>query len=672
MTLSTNLVGNLVGRHLKFDIGFQAYNATTGRGYVFSGDGRVGFFVDFNHADGPKYAVSFSSALSAQDTSTRKTAADSFVAGTIALPTTDVTSTNTSSLFYKSFDARIVDFDSSSIGSVLSEQGLTALDFSNTAMLIETWIAGVLSNAPEADVSANSGIRGFIGGTGGYNPARTFKLWTENSMNDYGENALLVDPSTMSSAQKSLIVDGKSGFDFLNLYFTPTKGVSVNFSDIANQTLTYGSGSTAVTLKIKNFEGVDLTDFNDKFVGAVGDNRIFANKGNDTIEGGGAWNTDGSTVDRDWVEYVNGSAGIVLKTNTSGLMTVTDYGGDKDTITNVEGIGGTYYIDRFYGGTGNFNQIFNGYKGTDIMDGGNGRYDRVWHADDPAGVVVNLSASTVNIQSANIFANSLKLVGVQSSIGSMMVMKEAIDQLETPSVYSVASNRALDGWGDLDVLINIEAATGSHFNDQLYGSNQSNILVGYDGSDFMFGNGGDDQMAGGFGHDFFHGGLGRDWIIMDELNWNSLTQTGTNQTYNYAGRFVRDTEQSGNMISYKSVNESTVSNSDVIDGFVVGDDLIDFTNIDANTKRSGDQQFNDNIVTEFTKMAGQLKISEFTGLVDNQNFAISNAAGGYRLSGTELQGDVNGDGVADFSIKLIGVAFNSSTLPGQLQESILF
>jgi len=425
-------------------------------------------------------------------------------------------------------------------------------------------------------------------------------------------------------------------------------------------------------LKIKNFEGVDLTDFNDKFVGAVGDNRIFANKGNDTIEGGGAWNTDGSTVDRDWVEYVNGSAGIVLKTNTSGLMTVTDYGGDKDTITNVEGIGGTYYIDRFYGGTGNFNQIFNGYKGTDIMDGGNGRYDRVWHADDPAGVVVNLSASTVNIQSANIFANSLKLVGVQSSIGSMMVMKEAIDQLETPSVSTVASNRALDGWGDLDVLINIEAATGSHFNDQLYGSNQSNILVGYDGSDFMFGNGGDDQMAGGFGHDFFHGGLGRDWIIMDELNWNSLTQTGTNQTYNYAGRFVRDTEQSGNMISYKSVNESTVSNSDVIDGFVVGDDLIDFTNIDANTKRSGDQQFNDNIVTEFTKMAGQLKISEFTGLVDNQNFAISNAAGGYRLSGTELQGDVNGDGVADFSIKLIGVAFNSSTLPGQLQESILF
>lgn len=666
MTLGTNLLGNLIGRHLKHDIGDQSYNANTGRGYVFSADGRVGFFVDFNHADGPKYAVSFSAQLSSTDANTRKYTADKFVsaASGFDFPVTDSTSTITSSLFYKAVDARIVDFDTSSLGSVLSAQGLTAKDFSNTAMLIETWIAEVLNNAPELDVSANSGIRGFIGSSS----MRTFKLWTENLMTISTEDALLTDPTKMTPTQKSLVVDGQSGFDFLILFFDPSKGVAINFSDSLNQTVSYDN----IVLKMKNFEGAGLTDFNDSFTGGNTDNTIFANKGDDSINGGGTWNPDGSSSDRDWVEYVNGTAGITLKTSSTGIMTVTDYGGGKDTLTNIEAAGGTYYIDRLYGGTGNFNQIFNGYKGADIIDGGAGRDDRVWHGGDPSGVVVNLSSKSVSTQSVNIFANSLKLVGVQDSIGSIMVMKEAIDQLETAKPSNVGSNRALDGWGNLDILTNIEAATGSNFNDQLHGSDSRNILTGGDGFDFIIGNGGDDYLVGGFGHDFFHGGLGQDWIVMDELNWGKLTQTGTNTTYNYNGRFSRDLEQSGNMVSYKSVNESTVSNADVIDGFVVGDDLLDLTGIDANTKRAGNQQFDDVIVTNFTKKAGQLKISSFTNLVDNHNYSVSNAANGYRLSGTELQGDVNGDGVADFAVKLVGVSFNNTTLPGQLQDSILF
>lgn len=670
MTLSTNLVGNLIGRHLKHDIGYQAYNANTQRGYAFSADGRVGFFVDFKHADGPKYAVSFSAQPSTSDQASRKVTADNFVAAASGFnfPVIDSTSTSSSSLFYKAIDSRIVDFDTSSLGGVLSSQGLTAQDFSNTAMLIETWVAEVLNSAPESDVSANSGIRAFIAGAGGSAPMRTFKLWTENLMSVNGENALLTDPTLMTSQQRSLVVDGNQGFDFLSLYFNPSTGVSVNFADSLNQTISYGN----TVLKMKNFEGSDLTDFNDSFTGGNIDNTIFASKGNDAINGGGTWNSDGSSSDRDWVQYVNGTAGITLKTSSTGIITVTDYGGGLDTLTNIDAVGGTYYVDRFYGGSGNYNQIFNGYKGSDVIDGGVGRDDRVWHGDDPSGVVVNLSSKSVSTQSVNIFANSLKLVGIQDSIGSIMVMKEAIDQLETAKFSSVATNRALDGWGNLDVLTNIEAATGSNFNDQLHGSDSRNILSGGDGFDFIVGNGGNDYLVGGLGHDFFHGGLGRDWIVMDELNWGNLTQTGTNTTYNYNGRFIRDIDQSGNMISYKSVNESTLANHDVIDGFVLGDDLLDLTAIDANTKRAGNQQFDDMIGTVFTRKAGQLKISSFTNLVDDHNYSKSNMTDGYKLSGTELQGDINGDGVADFSVKLVGVSFNNTTLPVQLQDSILF
>jgi Ca2+-binding RTX toxin-like protein len=274
-----------------------------------------------------------------------------------------------------------------------------------------------------------------------------------------------------------------------------------------------------------------------------------------------------------------------------------------DTLTNVEAIGGTYYIDRMYGGTGNYNQIFAGNKGGDVIDGGAGRDDRVWHGDDPSGVVVNLSAQTVNTQAVTQFANSIKYAGVDGSLSSILVMKEAFENLETPTVKSVASNRALDGWGSVDVLSNVEAAQGSAFNDQLYGSNDRNILSGGDGFDFIVGNGGNDYIVGGMGHDFLYGGLGRDWIVVDELNWGKLTPaSGVN-------RAVRDLDQSGNLVVYKSVNESTTQNADVIDGFVLGDDFIDLTAIDANTKRSGNQDFNHTIVTAWTKKAGELKIA---------------------------------------------------------------
>ncbi len=675
MTISSNFIGNLIGRHLKYEIGSQNYNATTGRGYVFSNDGRVGFFVDFNQTDGPKYAVSFSAALSTADAETRKTAADAFVNLAATTQYTFPTTFTAPSIFYKAVDTNIIDFDSSSISSVLAQQGLGKADFSNTAMLLETWIDGIIDNAATSDVSANGGIRGFIAGM---SSQRVHKLWSEMTpstagtastastaptatvMTDGGESLMLTDPSTLSTSQKFMLIDGKGGFDYLGLYFTQTGGITANFSNTEAQTIVYGG----FTYKVKNFEGMDLTDFDDSFTGSTFDNTVYASRGADTINGGGTWNTDGTSTDRDWVQYVNGSGGITVNTSSTGVMKVKDYGGSVDTLTNVEAIGGTYYIDRMYGGTGNYNQIFSGYKGGDVIDGGAGRDDRVWHGDDPSGVVVNLSAQTVNTQTVALFANSIKYAGVEGFVSTVYIMKEAFENLEMPTVKSVASNRALDGWGSVDVLSNIEAAQGSAFNDQLYGSNDRNILSGGDGFDFIVGNGGNDYITGGMGHDSLYGGLGRDWIVVDELNWGKLTPaTGVN-------RAVRDLDQSGNLVVYKSVNESTTQNTDVIDGFVLGDDLIDLTAIDANTKRVGNQSFDDNIVTTWTKKAGQLKISEFTGLVDDRNFSVSNATNGYKLSGVQLEGDVNGDGVADFAIKLVGVTLtNAQTL---MSDSILY
>lgn len=678
MALSSNFMGNLLGRHLKHDIGSQNYNAETGRGYAFSADGRVGFFVDFSQTNGPQYAVSFSGALSTADAATRKTAADAFVSLAANVQYTFPTTFTTASMFYKAFDTNIIDFDSSSISSVLAQQGLGKADFSNTGMLLETWIDGIIDNAATSDVSANGGIRGFIAGVTGQ---RTFKLWSEMTpsaastasttstaptatvMTAGSENLMLTNPVLLSAIQKNMFIDGQGGFDYLGLMFDATGGITANLSNTEAQTIIYGGH----TYRVKNFEGMDLTDFDDNFTGSAVDNTVFANKGTDTINDAGTWNTDGTSKDRDWVQYVNGTGGITLNTASTGVMKVKDYGGSIDTLTNIEAVGGTYFIDRMYGGTGNYNQIFSGYKGGDVIDGGAGRDDRVWHGDDPSGVVVNLSAQTVNTQVVAQLANSIKYMGVDGSLSSILVMKEAFENLDAPTVKTVASNRALDGWGSVDILLNVEAAQGSAFNDQLYGSNDRNILSGGDGFDFIVGNGGNDYITGGYGHDSLHGGLGRDWIVVDELNWGKLTPvTGVD-------RAVRDLDQSGNLVVYKSVNESTRQNADVIDGFVLGQDLIDLTAIDANTKRSGNQDFNDTFVTAFSKKAGELKVTDFNNLVDDHNYAVSNASNGYKLSGVLLEGDVNGDGVADFAVRLVGITLPDAKLSvNGLADSILY
>ncbi len=126
----------------------------------------------------------------------------------------------------------------------------------------------------------------------------------------------------------------------------------------------------------------------------------------------------------------------------------------------------------------------------------------------------------------------------------------------------------------------------------------------------MVGGNGDDELDGGAtGNDVLVGGLGQD----------SLGGGGD------ADRSV-----------YTGVADSTVAAADTIEDFnTSGGDIIDLSLIDANTAAAGDQAFAFIGTGAFTGIAGQLR---------------------YQQSGgdTFVQGDVNGDGVADFMIMLTG------------------
>ena len=131
--------------------------------------------------------------------------------------------------------------------------------------------------------------------------------------------------------------------------------------------------------------------------------------------------------------------------------------------------------------------------------------------------------------------------------------------------------------------------------DTIIGSNYSDFLMGYAGNDILSGGKGNDRLRGGAGKDTYTGGLGADDFI-----FNSIAEAGKGTLRDVVKDFSRSQ----------------------------GDD-IDLRIIDASTKTAGDQAFKFIDGAAFTGVAGQLR--EKSGLI---------------------QGDVNGDKIADFEITL--------------------
>lgn len=136
--------------------------------------------------------------------------------------------------------------------------------------------------------------------------------------------------------------------------------------------------------------------------------------------------------------------------------------------------------------------------------------------------------------------------------------------------------------------------------DRLEGATNADTLAGGSGNDTLIGGGGQDSLAGGRGNDLIAGGQGQ-----DDLSGN-------------AGRDV---------FVFTDIAESTARRPDTIHDFLTRTDRLDLSAIDANGALPGDGVFAYIGNQQFHRVAGELR-SDF---------------------GT-VQGDVNGDGIADFQI----------------------
>jgi len=349
------------------------------------------------------------------------------------------------------------------------------------------------------------------------------------------------------------------------------------------------------------------TNSADQILGFAGNDILNGNGGNDQLDGGtGADTMSGGTGNDTY--YVDDAGDSVIENSGEGTDTVRTTLASYALTADVEHL-------RFTGsggftGTGNDrnNDIYGG-SSSDTLYGGNG-YDYLsgGGGDDflygGADGDVLFGGAGADYMEGNT-GDDVYLV-YESGDTVVELSGEGVDEVYTTlSTYTLpdqVENLYYNGSGNF-------TATGNALNNITLGSSGDDSLSGLDGNDTLRGQTGADTLSGGAGDDLLVGGSGAD------IN---------------TGGADADTFRIGYFES------GTGAAADRITDFTTGDDLIDISGWDANTGVGGDQAFTFVGTAAFTSTAGELR---------------------YFDDGTDtwVQGDINGDGAADFEIILSGV-----------------
>ena len=268
-------------------------------------------------------------------------------------------------------------------------------------------------------------------------------------------------------------------------------------------------------------------------------------------------------------------------------------------------------------GEDTFDTIGGTISGTVFDDGGNDLYrtgsallsivELVTGGTDRVESTVDFSLSaTANVENLTLLGTAAD--GTGNSLANVLAGNIAANRLfgqgGADTLLGEDGDDTLDGGTDSDVL------SGGTGNDRALGRGGTDELNGEDGEDWLFGGSGNDTLSGGEGDDTLIGGVGRD------------SMTGGTEADVFVFRSAAD-------------SGATAPTRDIIADFQAGLDMLDLKAIDAVAGLAGNQAFSFLGTGAFTGAAGQLR---------------------YFVSGTTLvvEGTVNADLVADFSIRLNG------------------
>jgi Ca2+-binding RTX toxin-like protein len=172
-----------------------------------------------------------------------------------------------------------------------------------------------------------------------------------------------------------------------------------------------------------------------------------------------------------------------------------------------------------------------------------------------------------------------------------------------------------------------EPLVGTDKANKINGSSWDEVIKGLGGADVLHGKGGADTIYGGDGNDRLYGDAGNDVLKGDAGKDRLVGGAGADDLYGGSGADVFL------FSSLSDLGKTKAKADEIMDFRHSQGDIIDLSDIDANTKRSGDQDFTFIGTDKYSKTAGELRI-------DGDK------------SGYYLHGDINGDGKDDFIIEI--------------------
>ncbi|MGF9764717.1 hypothetical protein AAII07_57540 [Microvirga sp. 0TCS3.31] len=375
------------------------------------------------------------------------------------------------------------------------------------------------------------------------------------------------------------------------------EGTDTVISTVANYTL--GAGAHVEVLK------ADVDGGWGNLTGNELDNRIYSSRNNNILDGG----SDGDGVgfnDIDTVVLSGNRANYSITLNADGSFTVSDSRGTNgdgvDTIRNVE--------------------IF------EIAD----RQVNVKNLLAPADIILDGDAVTENTKTGEAFgqfkvvdnpgdthrfellddAGGRFALQVVDGVMSLVVKDGVRLDYEQATQHSITV-RATDSAGDSiteTIAIGVtnslnESATGSALGDRILGGNGRDTFSGGLGSDTLDAGAGNDRLTGDAGNDSLVGGDGNDVFSGGDGNDRLIGGLGQDTFTGGKGRdvFVFDDRETG----------SSKTKADYISDFKGREgDRLDLRAVDANTKKSGDQNFSFIGTKAFSK-AGEVRYEKTKG-----------------------------------------------------------
>jgi serralysin len=398
-----------------------------------------------------------------------------------------------------------------------------------------------------------------------------------------------------------------------------------------------------------------LTGFggSDNIIGYGGSDTLRGVGGNDVLRGGEGADTLDGGADRDAADYSDSDVGVMVSLISGRGFNGTAAG---DRLVSIESLMGSRHDDWFVGND-EINSLY-GREGNDVLKGGGGDdflyggaggdtldgeggVDGVSYYDSPVGVAISL----IDDMAHGGFAEGDNLDNIETVYGS-----EHDDDLWGDDggnvLHGARGEDTLKGYGGSDTLIGgdandllygmngVDTLYGQRDNDWLYGGELGDFLYGQSHDDHLYGENGDDTLDGGDGHDILFGGANGDTMIggigfMDVLNGEAGADTF---------RFATPEECGLTRVSADQLPDFSAAEGDTIH----------LSAIDANTLLGGDQSFlfigNNNDFYVDADPRGQLRY----------------------MSEGYLEGDVNGDQVADFFI-----AINPTLTPTMAESSLV-